>query len=182
MNWLAIIMFLVDCCATFVAQAAYIFMKKGHIEVENSGLNGKKAKSPYKTKKWIIGLLCLIVGNVLHIVVLPFLDLVVLSTGTAIAIVVNTVLSIIYLDERFVIKYDLTAFSLIIGGSIMICVLSDYSETTYTPEMINDLLWSFKTGFYMSTCVLVAVGAFFQYKWHLRKINKFNNSANIWLD
>ena len=120
---------------------------------------------------WIIGLLCLIVGNVLHIVVLPFIDLVVLSTGTAIAIVVNTVLSIIYLDERFIIKYDLTAFSLIILGSILICVLSDYSETTYTPEMINDLLWSFKTGFYMSTCVLVAVGAFFQYKWHLRKIN-----------
>ena len=182
MNWLAIVMFMVDCCATFVAQAAYIFMKKGHIEVENSGLNGKKRKSPYKTKKWIMGLVCLIVGNGGHIVALPFLDLVVLSTGTALAIVINTILSIMYLNERFVMKYDLTAFSLIISGSIMICLLSDYSETTYTPEMINDLIWSFKTGLFIGICVLISVFSIFQYKWHSRKINQFNAQANRWLD
>ena len=95
--------------------------------------------------------------------VLPFVDLVILSTGTSIAIVLNTLLSVLYLGEKFVPRYDVTAFSLIIGGSLIICLISDYSETTFTPERIRELMSSAPSIIFMLFQVIVAVITVLQY-------------------
>ena len=149
MNWLAIGAFLIDCCASFLVAVSYIAMKKGFIKVEHSGLNGTKRRNPYFTCEWIVGFLMLVVGSVIHVVVLPFVDLVILSTGTSIAIVMNTLLSVLYLGEKFVPRYDITAFSLIIVGSLAIVIMSDYSETTFTPDRIKELISSAQTIIFM---------------------------------
>ena len=168
MNWLAIGAFLLDCGASFLVAVSYIAMKKGFIKVENSGLNGTKRQNPYLTCQWISGFLILIVGSVIHVVVLPFVDLVILSAGTSIAIVMNTLLSVLYLGEKFVPRYDVTAFSLIIGGSLIICLISDYSETTFTPERIRELMSSAPSIIFMLFQIIVAIIAFLQYQWHKR--------------
>ena len=73
---------------------------------------------------------------------LPFVDLVILSTGTAISIVLNTVMSVMYLGEKFLPAYDVPALSMIIIGSLAICLMSSYDETTFTPDRIRELLSS----------------------------------------
>ena len=82
------------------------------------------------------------IGSVIHVIVLPFVDLVILSTGTGISIFLNTLLAVFYLGERFKPKYDVPAFILIIGGCIAIVLLSDFSDTEYTPEDIERLIIS----------------------------------------
>ena len=145
MNWVAVIAYLIDLIGTFLAQVAYILMKKGMIQVENSGMNGSKKKIPFFTCYWIVGFLVLGIGSLIHVAALPFCDLVVLSTNSSIGILMNNVLSVIYLDERVVWSYDVIAISLIIGGSLTIILLSNYDTATYTPADIRALLWSTQT-------------------------------------
>ncbi len=114
------------------------------------------------------------IGSILHVLVLPFCDLVVLSTSTATSIVFNTVLSVYYLGERFDWRLDGPAFVLIIGGSLAIVFLSDYSDTSYTPDVIRDLIFSQTMAIFMSIYLVVIIVTIVEYIWHKRQIRKFN--------
>ena len=160
--------FICDCFASFFIASAYIAMKKGFIRVENSGLNGSKRLNPYYTCEWIFGFFILITGSFIHVAVLPFADLVILSTGSAIATVLNTLMAVFYLGEKSLLSYDIPALTMIVGGSLAIVGLSDYSDTTYTPESIEDLLISSGTMIFMLLYLLVAFFTFLQYQWHLK--------------
>ena len=96
----------------------------------------------------------IVLGSIIHVLCLPFVDLVVLSTNSSIAILINNFLSVAYLDEKLVWAYDATAVTLIMAGSLAICVLSDYSETTYTADDIRALIWSPQT---MTFIVIILV-------------------------
>ena len=181
MKGTAVIAYLIDMVATFMAQVAYLLMKKGMIEVENSGLNGGKKKIPFFTCKWLTGFLCLAIGSLVHVACLPFCDLVVLSTNSSVGIVFNSILSVIYLGETVVWRYDLVAYTLIIGGSLMIVLLSSYEEQEYTPDDIKALLWSDTTLVFFLIFVVFTVLTIIQYFWHTRELKKFNALANQWL-
>ena len=149
MNWVPVIAYLVDLFGTFLGTIAYILMKKGMIEVENSGLNGSKKKIPFFTCTWITGFLVLGIASIIHVAALPFCDLVVLSTNSSIGILMNNILSVMFLNERVVWSYDIIAISLIISGCLTIVLLSNYSTTTYTPDDIKDLIFSVHTTVFM---------------------------------
>ena len=102
----------------------------------------KKAKSPFCTLRYIIGLILLIVSALIHAATLPFVDLVLISTLTAVGIIISTLLAIKYLQEKFICKYDLPSFILIILGCTTIVALSNQEETEYSPEQIKELLTS----------------------------------------
>jgi len=74
-----------------------------------------------------MGLLIVGIGSIINVSVLPFCDLVVLSTIGALGILMNYGLSIIFLEERINCRYDAPACALIIVGSLTIVFLSDYS-------------------------------------------------------
>lgn len=149
MNWVAVIAYLVDLFGTFLGTIAYILMKKGMIEVENSGLNGSKKKIPFFTCTWLTGFIVLLIASIIHVAALPFCDLVVLSTNSSIGILMNNILSVMFLNERVVWSYDIIAISLIISGCLTIVLLSNYDTTTYTPDDIKDLIFSVHTTVFM---------------------------------
>ena len=163
MSWTAVAAFLVDVFATIIVSIAYVLMKLGHIEVEQTGMNGKESKRAICTCKWIIGLIFMTVGSIIHVAVLPFVDVVVLSTGTGISLICNTVLSIWFLGERFNLKYDLPAFILIIAGCATIVLLSQFDEIEYTPEDIRRLLKSGGTIVCMVVYFIAVVSSVIQY-------------------
>ena len=166
MNWVAVIAYLIDLCATFVTQIAYILMKKGMIKVENTGLNGTKKKIGFFTCEWLTGFAFLTIGSIVHVAALPFCDLVVLSTNSSIGIVFNNILSVMYLGEKVVWVYDITAVSLIILGSLIIVFLSNYESTTYTPEEIHTLLFSTSSLVFASVTIVFSILTIVQFKWH----------------
>ena len=177
MSWAAIIAYIIDFLGTFGGQVAYILMKKGMIKVENSGLNGTKKKIPFFTCEWLSGFVVLTVASLIHVACLPFCDLVLLSTNTSIGIIINNILSVIYLKEQVVWKFDIIAISLICFGSLLIVLLSKYDEVKYTPDEVKDLIWSTTTYVFMILFVIFTVFTIIQFVWHLRQIKKFNTLA-----
>lgn len=91
----AVVLF-VDNFATFLGQLALILMK----EVEGSH---------YKRLRWFCGLMLVIISSVIHVAVLPYADLVLLSGSSATAILFGILLSVYMLGEKFDIRYDYQA-------------------------------------------------------------------------
>ena len=114
--------FIIDVGATLLCQLSYILMKFAHIDAE------KSQRKAFLSCKWILGVLCLIGGGVIHIVVMPFCPLVLLATNSATAIVMSAILSVWFLGESIVWKYDLPAFVLISGGTTAMVMLSKETE------------------------------------------------------
>mmetsp|Transcript_43560 Transcript_43560/g.57673 ORF Transcript_43560/g.57673 Transcript_43560/m.57673 type:complete len:222 (+) Transcript_43560:33-698(+) len=181
MDWVAAGAYTANLLGTLLTQIGYILMKKGMHKVENSGLNGGKKKLGFFTWQWLTGFAFLAIGSITNVSVLPFCDLVVLSTIGALAILMNYGLSVFFLNETIVWRYDIPAILLIIGGSLTIVFLSDYSETTYTPDLIRELLWSTTTLVCFIVAVVFTAVTIAQYCWHLQKLKAFNQQANQFL-
>ena len=131
-------------------------------------MNGSKRKSPFTTFEWLLGLTMLTISSIIHVAVLPFCDLVVLSPISAIGIVFNDILAVTLLKERLIMKYDATAVSLILIGSLLIVLLSDYAGAEYTPDQIRDCLWSSTSLVYMLVFIGFVIFTVAQYFWHVR--------------
>ena len=92
--------------------------------------------------QWIIGLLFSFGAAIGHCAVLPFADLVLLSTNCAWAVIFSQVLAITILKEKFVMRYDLPALVLIITGCLTIVFNANYEVIEYSKETIMDLLFN----------------------------------------
>ena len=177
-DWKAIVAYVTSIVGTVTTQVGYILMKKGMHKVENTGLNGGKQKLGFFTCQWIFGFLILGLGSLIRVVVLSFVDLVILSTIGAFSILFNYLLSIIFLGEVIVWKYDVPAISFILGGSLVIIFLSDYSENKYTPELVKELVFSTTSLVCAIVALLITFVTIAQYCWHLKKLKAFNQKAN----
>lgn len=85
-----------------------------------------------------------VIGLLSHLCALPSADLVLLSANTATAILVNGLLAIYFLGEKFIFRYDLVAWFLIIAGNVLILLRSSKVERSYSPEEIVQILSSTK--------------------------------------
>ena len=63
-------------------------------------------------------------GAAIHVIVLPWVPIVLISTASGSAIIVSTLLSVRFLGEKLVWKSDIPAFLLIILGGGTIIYLS----------------------------------------------------------
>ena len=89
-----------------------------------------------------MGLSLLLFGGVMQVVALPYADLVLISTNAITAIIFNTFLSIKYLDEKFVWRYDVPALSLMSIGALIIVLLANADDKKLYPDDIKRLLSS----------------------------------------
>ena len=77
-------------------------------------------------------MVCLIFGNLIHVVVLPFCPIVLLSINSSTAIVMTAMLALIFLNEKLVMPYDLLAFLFISIGCTGIVLMSRSKENEMT--------------------------------------------------
>ena len=87
--------------------------------------------------QWIVGFFMMTFGGVLQVIALPFCDLVLISTNSITAILFNTFLSIRYLGEKFVWKYDVPSFTLMGAGGLTIVLLASTDDKKFTPHEIK---------------------------------------------
>ena len=136
------------------------------MDVEDTGLNGTKAKIPFFTCKWLVGFALLFVGSIMHVSALPFCSLVVLSTSTATSIIFNNCLAVFYLGENFNWRLDLPAYTLIIAGCLAIVFVTPQDETDYDPEKIRSMILSTDSAVFISVYLILAICTIAQYCWH----------------
>lgn len=81
---------------------------------------------------WLVGFFAITISALTHLAVLPFCDMTLLSTTQATAIVSGVLLSIFWLKEPLVPKYDLPALSLMIVGGISIVAFTNKEVSNFT--------------------------------------------------
>jgi len=114
----------------------------------------------------------------IHLSVLPYADLTLLSSNSIVGIVVATILSISFLGERWVLRYDLTALILIIIGCTTIVMLSNKADPNFDAGDIQDLLFSVRTIVYLAVCCLIVVIDYIILNYMLKGLKMFEVDAH----
>jgi len=87
----------------------------------------------------------LIMGNVLHLLMMPFCPLVLLATNSATAIVMSAALAVYCLGEKIQWIYDTIAFILISSGTTAMVLLSKENEQSFNAVEVRNQLKSVNT-------------------------------------
>ena len=174
---------IIDFFATFLCQSGYVLQKKGHVSVEshNAANETENKMSGFTTWTWLLGFLVSTLAGVLHAVVTPFADIVLLSSISATGILINELLAIIFLNEVFICKYDLPALSLIILGSVCIIMTANFDEHIATVAVHKEHLSDIR-----SICFYIGMAALFYLticllKRMRRNLATFERETDLWL-
>ena len=82
--------------------------------------------------------------------------MVLLSCNTAVAILTSQLFSILLLGEIYILKYDLPAMVIIVVGTILTILQSNFEETHYSAEDIKTLLASpAAIGYFIATALIL---------------------------
>ena len=112
---------------------------------------------------------------------LPYANLVLISSNMIAAIAFNTFLSIKFLGEKFILKYDLPAFSLMASGGIMIVLLAaTKSEDIRTPDEIVALLESTQSIIFFIITIAIGIGTVIYLRVFLKQIRRFEKELHAW--
>ena len=130
---------------------------------------------------WLLGLVCVVTGGVLNGAMLPFCDLVLLSTTVGLSIIFSNLLAVRFLGEKLVWKYDLLAFFLVIGGCTAIVLLSKTEEEELTPDKVKSLLFSIPTIAYLSFTIALMIGALISLNLLVKATKDFEQDMHNWL-
>ena len=122
----AILAFFVDFIgSSCVSQCGLLLQKLAHRDQEKRNLrtsveNGERQGSIYCSIRFLLGMSLMIIGTLVHLFMLPFMDLTLVGAGACLGILVAILLSVIVLGEKFVWRYDLPGLLFIAVGSISI--------------------------------------------------------------
>ena len=95
----------------------------------------KKAEaSAYCSCRFILGMAFMITGVAVHLCVLPFLDITLVSASACLGLLVAMILAVLVLGERFNWKYDLPGLTFILAGCITIVLNANKVEQSFTGE------------------------------------------------
>ena len=71
-------------------------------------------------------------GSLIHVAVIPYLDLTLIAVNTTLGIIFSVILSTVILKEQFVAKYDLSGLFFIMAGVVWIVLNANTSEQEFT--------------------------------------------------
>ena len=118
-------------------------------------------------------------ASVIHVIVLPYLDLTLMACNASTAIICNLVLSKKFLGEMFVWKYDCTALVLISAGCTTIVLNAHTSQTKYDREAVVDVLLSARTMIYFISGLVYFFTMLMMIKCYLAKLRLFERDVDF---
>jgi len=136
------------------------------------------AAKTYCSGKWVLGFLFIIMNVLCHSLIVPFCDLTLLSCNAATAIIVNMLLSINVLGERFVWQYDLTAMILIATGSVTIVMNAHTEQVNFDADEIYHLLIEPRCIIYLLICILLFTCESCMMNYFYRRLREFEQDCN----
>jgi hypothetical protein len=122
---------------------------------------------------WFFGFSIIVSCGALQVTILPYIDMTLISISQATAIAAGVFLSIFWLGEPLVPKYDLPALFLIIGGSVGLMFVANKEPTLWSFEELNSMVRSRDAYIYYSTMLVFAVITFISYTWVMKALTRF---------
>ena len=146
-----LVAYFVDIFASIMAQVGLILQKLAHRHQEKKG---KAYESPskypetgqtydmkttetepdegtgntYCSWRFLLGFAFMVLGSVIHVGVLPFIDLTLIACNSCVGIIASVILSTAVLGERFIPQYDLVAMVFIAMGCTTLVLNANKNE------------------------------------------------------
>ena len=136
-------------------------------DVENT------ASKAYCTWQFVVGILCMTAGTLIHVSVLPFLDLTLIAVNATLGIIISVILSICVLKEKFIAKYDLTGLLFISAGCTLIVIYANKETSTFSGEETIELLLSARSLIFIVTIACFIIFNNFMLNAFIRKLRLF---------
>ena len=92
----------------------------------------------------------------------------------------NFYLSWKYLGEKFVFKYDGTAMILITGGTLLIVLMSNKEQQTFTTERIIHLLIEMRSLLYFAATIALGIVHNWLVPVLLKNLRAFETDCELW--
>ena len=122
-----------------------------------AGVDNVNSGRLYCSPKWLLGFIFTCLNPICQSLVLPFVDMTLLCCNSAIAIIINVLLSTKVLGEEFTWKYDFTAMVLIATGVTLIVLRVHTEQVRFSGEEIREILFSVRTGSLLLVCLFFFV-------------------------
>lgn len=100
-----------------------------------------------------------------------------LASNCVFGILFAQLLSIMFLDEKFIILYDLPALILLPAGTIMIVLVSNKDPRTITADDIEKYIISSRTLIVAGTLIFFWIGAELSMRWMFKALDNFYEDA-----
>ena len=143
----------------------------------NENKDEYRAAKTYCSCRFILGMTIMIISVVVHLCLLPFLDLTLVAGSACLGIIVAMILAIFVLGERFNWKYDLPGLTFIVVGSITIVLNANKEQQNFTAEEAVALLLSARALVFTVVCLsLIAINSCMLRRF-LVKLRKFEADA-----
>ena len=166
--------YLIDVVGKLLTALSYLIMKIAHHKLEaRQKEEGVADVKVYCTCTWILGLICAAVGGLLNVLVLPFCDLVLLSTTVGLSIIFSNLLAMRFLGEKLEWKYDLVSFLCVVGGCTAIILLSVNDDEKLTKDKIVELLTTVQSIIFLSFSILLLIASLFAFKLLVKSAKNF---------
>ena len=122
------------------------------INEEETDRDKDETRKAYCSWRFVLGFFFMILGTLIHVMVLPFLDLTLIAVNAVVGIIFSVLLSICILGEQIVPKYDISGLIFISLGCSGIVIFANKAEQQFTGQQTIDLLTSAKTLIFVSSC------------------------------
>lgn len=149
-------------------------------EKSMTGVDNVNDIKGYCSVKWAVGIGLVILNSIVQSLVLPHLDLTLLSCNAATAIITNMILSTKVLGEQFIWQYDLTAMFFIALGTVTIVVQANTQPVTFSGEIIKSLLLTFRSMTYLIVCLVLFIADRMSLRRTLENLRKFEADAEAY--
>ena len=174
--------YLIDVFGKLLTALSYLLMKLAQHKIEakqeTEGVSGVKV---YCSCLWILGGICAGIGGIINVLVLPFCDLVLLSTTVGLSIIFSNILAMRFLGEKIVWAYDLIAFLCVAGGCTAIILLSKVDDTKLTKARVVELLTSIPSIVFLSFSILLMITALYSFTMLVRAAKQFEKDVHAWI-
>ena len=178
------ICFFTESVTRSLGQVGFMLQKLAHRDLEKKAPSADNVNDlrQYCSVKWFLGLALIILTSATQSLVLPYIDMTLISCNAATAIIVNMILSTKVLGEKFIWKYDLTAMFFIAIGTITIVLQAHTQPVSFSGESIKDLLLTARTMFYLSICIVLFILDRFTLSRTLNQLRRFEANAEAFDD
>ena len=122
---------------------------------------------------WFLGIILMMLNAIVGMIVLPHVDMTLLSSVQATSIISGVLIGIFWLREPLAPRYDIPALSCMIIGCISLSFSSNKATSYYTmAEMKYLMLYPYAKLYYFCMGVSI-VTTFFCYRWLMRGLARF---------
>ena len=139
--------------------------------------SGQQTKA-YCQGKWIFGITCVASASIIHVIVLPYLDLTLMACNASTAMIANLVLSRKYLGETFVWKYDCTALVLIAAGCTTIVLNAHTNPVHYEADEVASMLKSARVIIFFAVSFTIFFSMILLINHYLAKLRLFEQDVD----